>query len=115
MMIYRLLAGLLLLVSLYQLGAVVERWLALISKYHKFRALPGELVGPLLALPMATTMAWFLIVIILGLISLWGLKDATRRNDLLGARLFAAIIWITAGTAAGLLLLVLIPKTALVR
>ncbi len=115
MMIYRLLAGLLLLVSLFQLGAVVERWLALFSRYRKFQSLPGELVGPLLALPRSTTMAWLLIIIVLGLISLWGLKEAARRNDLLGAKLFAAVIWITAGAAAGLLLLLLMPQTTSVR
>ncbi len=103
------------MVSLYQLWAVADRWLAFFSRYNKFKGYPGSLVGPLLALQINTTMLWLVIIIVVGLTGLWGLKNATKRNDVLAVKLFAVTIWILAVTTAGLLLLVLIPQTALVR
>ncbi len=107
LIVNRIIALLLLLISGYQLWLVLDRWVAAI----KYRTHFGADSGPWISLGLDTVVVGFVSLIIVGILTLWARRKARKNRNALSKWVSVAAFVLAAFAAGALLFLVILPIT----
>ena len=112
LIVNRILASLMLLLSAYQAWLVADRW----TEFFHWRAEFGSGdTGPWVTLGLDTVLFGFASLAFVCFISLWTKRKAKYSKDSLGKIIATVAFWVAALAAAALFVLILLPTTTFRR